>query len=77
MLMESINLTKRLCVIEEGNSFGAYSSEIVTSLIKNETKEFSILRGSNNSIIPSSRELENKVLPTKATITSAIIIFVR
>lgn len=74
-LLDSINKTNKLCFIEEGNSFASFSSEVVTMLVEKKCKNFSLLRISNNSIIPSSRELELNVLPTSFKIKSQISIF--
>ena len=75
-LLDSINKTNKLCIIEEGNSFASFSSEVVSMLVEKKCKNFSLLRISNNSIIPSSREFELKVLPTAIKIKSQISIFV-
>lgn len=76
-LGESVNNTNKLCIIEEGSSFASYSSEIVSNLIENKFNSFNLLRISNENIIPSSRELENNVLPTTNSITSSIIRFLK
>jgi 2-oxoisovalerate dehydrogenase E1 component len=75
-ILDSINKTNKLCFIEEGNSFASFSSEVVSMLVEMKCKNFSLLRISNNSIIPSSREFELKVLPTAIKIKSQISIFV-
>ena len=75
-LGDSISRTKKLCFIEEGNSFASYSSEVVSVLIENGNKNFALQRISNNTIIPSSRELELNVLPTSYKIKNIISIFV-
>jgi 2-oxoisovalerate dehydrogenase E1 component len=75
-LADSISRSKKLCFIEEGNSFASYSSEVVTTLIEKGCKIFSLQRISNNSIIPSSRELEIHVLPTSNKIKNIINKFV-
>jgi len=75
-LGDSINRTKKLCFIEEGNSFASYSSEVVSVLTENGNKNFSLQRISNNTIIPSSRELESFVLPTSNKIKNIITRFV-
>ena len=75
-LADSISRSKKLCFIEEGNSFASYSSEVVTTLIEKGCKNFSLQRISNNSIIPSSRELEIYVLPTSNKIKNIITKFI-
>ena len=69
----SINKTKLLYIVQEGNSFGSYGSEIVSNLIKNNFKEFEYINISNNTIIPSSRELEENILPTSEKISKLIL----
>ncbi len=69
----SLKKTKLLCIVQEGNSFGSFGSEVVSSLIKNNFKEFDLINISNNTIIPSSRELEEKVLPTNGKICKLIL----
>jgi 2-oxoisovalerate dehydrogenase E1 component len=76
-LINSINSTNKLCFVEEGNSFGSFSSEVVSNLVENNLNNFSLLRISNNTIIPSSRELEELVLPTYLKIKSSIISFLK
>lgn len=75
-LKESLNTTQSLAIIEEGNSFASFSSEVVSNLIEINSVNFRLLRISNNSIIPSSRELELNVLPTSLKIKSTIINFI-
>ena len=69
----SLKKTKLLCIVQEGNSFGSFGSEVVSSLIKNNFKDFDLINISNNTIIPSSRELEEKVLPTSEKISKLIL----
>jgi pyruvate/2-oxoglutarate/acetoin dehydrogenase E1 component len=69
----SLKKTKLLCLVQEGNSFGSFGSEIVTNLIRNNFKEFNLINISNNTIIPSSRELEENVLPTSEKISKLIL----
>jgi 2-oxoisovalerate dehydrogenase E1 component len=76
-LEDSLSITKKLCFIEEGSSFAAFSSEITTTLLENKCNNFTLLRISNNSIIPSSRELEQLVLPTSNKIRESLINFIK
>jgi 2-oxoisovalerate dehydrogenase E1 component len=69
----SLRKTKLLCIVQEGNSFGSFGSEVVSSLIENNCTEFDLINISNNTIIPSSRELEEKVLPTSEKISKLIL----
>jgi len=76
-LHDSVLNTNRLCFIEEGNSFASLSSEVITNLHENKCHDYSLLRISNNNIIPSSRELEEHVLPTEIKIKNSIINFLK
>lgn len=76
-LIDSISKTNKLCIVEEGNSFAAFSSEVVSNLIENNFNDYKLLRISNNTIVPSSRELEQNVLPTSLSIKSSIVNFVK
>jgi 2-oxoisovalerate dehydrogenase E1 component len=76
-LENSVSITKKLCFIEEGSSFAAFSSEITSTMLENKCNEFSLLRISNNTIIPSSRELEQLVLPNSNKIRESIINFIK
>jgi 2-oxoisovalerate dehydrogenase E1 component len=69
----SLKNTKLLCIVQEGNCFGSFGSEVVSSLIKNNFKDFNLINISNNTIIPSSRELEGTVLPTSEKISKLIL----
>jgi 2-oxoisovalerate dehydrogenase E1 component len=75
-LNESLSTTNKLCIVEEGNSFAALSSEIITNLLENHTSDFKVLRISNNNLIPSSRNMELKCLPTSTLIKNKIKLFV-
>ena len=72
-LDKSLSVTNKLLVVEEGNSFGAFSSELIASLMENKINNFELFRIANNNIIPSSRNLELAVLPSKEKIVSLII----
>lgn len=72
-LERSLKKTKLLFLIQEGHSYGSFCSEVVSSLIKNNVTDFDVINISNNTIIPSSRNLENKVLPTKEKISVLIL----
>jgi 2-oxoisovalerate dehydrogenase E1 component len=76
-LINSLKQTKNLCFVEEGNSFASFSSEVVSNLLDSKFNDFSLLRISNNSIIPSSRELEEMVLPNYLKINKLITNFLK
>jgi 2-oxoisovalerate dehydrogenase E1 component len=69
----SLKKTKLLCIVQEGNAFGSFGSEVVSSLMQNNFKSFDVINISNNSIIPSSREIEQRMLPTSEKITKLIL----
>jgi 2-oxoisovalerate dehydrogenase E1 component len=69
----SLKKTSLLCIVQEGHSFGSFGSEVVSVLIKNNFRNFNLINISNNTIIPSSRELEEKVLPTNEKISKLIL----
>lgn len=62
-IITSLQRTKKLLIVEEGNSFASWSSEIVAVISETELN-FSITRISNNEIIPSSFEAELNTLPS-------------
>jgi 2-oxoisovalerate dehydrogenase E1 component len=74
-LVNSISSTGSLCFVEEGSSYASFSSEVISDLHINDCSDFSLLRISNDSIIPSSRELEELVLPNCVRIKDSIINF--
>ena len=71
-LSDSLINTKKVCIIEEGSSFAAYSSELVAGLLEERDTHFKLLRIANRMIIPSSRDLELHVLPTKELIKTKL-----
>jgi 2-oxoisovalerate dehydrogenase E1 component len=73
LLLESLSVTNNLCLVEEGNSFASFSSEVLTNIFENGLKNFSFIKISNNLTIPSSRELESIVLPTSSKIVKTIL----
>jgi 2-oxoisovalerate dehydrogenase E1 component len=72
-LDKSLKKTGLLCIIQEGNSYGSFGSEVIARLLKNNIQGFDLINIANNLIIPSSRNLEEKVLPTSRRITNLIL----
>ncbi len=72
-LDKSLKKTGLLCIIQEGNSYGSFGSEVIARLLKNNIQGFDLINIANNLIIPSSRNLEEKVLPTSQRITNLIL----
>ena len=75
-LINSVSITSKLCFVEEGSSYASFSSEVISNLHVNNCTYFSLLRISNDSIIPSSRELEEQILPNYVKIKNSIIKFI-
>ena len=72
-LKVSVNKTKKLLTIEEGPSFAAIGSEVISSIVESGTNTFKVIRLGNNSVIPCSYEAENNLLPgTKDIIRSVL-----
>lgn len=72
-IYESLTKTNKLLTIEEGSSFAAFGSELISQLIMKGTKIEKILRIGNSEIIPSSFEAEINLLPSKEKIINAIL----
>jgi 2-oxoisovalerate dehydrogenase E1 component len=72
-LQNSIINTRFLCIVQEGSSYVSFGSEIVFQLKKENIIDFKLLSISNNSIIPSSRDKEQNVLPSSKKITQLIL----
>ena len=71
-LDKSLIKTKKLLIVEEGNSFASYGSELSAALLESNINNLELYRISNNTIIPSSKNLELAVLPSKEKIISMI-----
>ena len=74
-LLESIRVTKRLFIIEEGSRYGALSAEIMSYLLVNKIEIEKVSRFSNESIIPCAKEAEISVIPNRTTIVSNVLKF--
>ncbi len=62
-IITSLQITKKLLIVEEGNNFVAWSSEVIAKISEKQFN-FSITRISNNEIIPSSFDAELNTLPS-------------
>ena len=71
-LLESTKKTHKLLTVEEGSNIAALGSEAIAKLLENNVKIKKIKRIGCNSFIPTSRRLENNVLPNKDKIISAL-----
>ncbi len=74
-LLESIRMTKRLFIIEEGSKYGSLSAEILSYLLTNNIEIEKVSRFSNESIIPCAKEAEINVIPNHTTIVSNVLKF--
>lgn len=72
-IIKSVEITRKLVVIEEGSSIGGISSEIISNVIKQLTYYIDCLKiGALPVPIPAVKSLENLVLPNKYTIIKEI-----
>jgi len=72
-LTNFVKKSKNLIIVEEGNSFAAFGSEVVTQLLEAGVNIEVVKRISNNTIIPSSSVAESKLLPNKDNIIKTIL----
>ena len=71
-LSKSVKRTHKLLIVEEGSNIAALGSEAITRLLENNVRIEKIRRIGCNSFIPTSRNLENDVLPNKEKIISSL-----
>ena len=71
-IIDSVNKSKRLLIIEEGTSVSAWGSEIVALLAEHNVVLKKIIRMGNNTIIPCSGVAEKNLLPNNKTIIENI-----
>ena len=62
-IITSLQKTKKLLIVEEGNNFASWSSEVIAKISEKQLKS-SITRIGNNEIIPSSFDAELNTLPS-------------
>ena len=62
-IITSLQKTKKLLIVEEGNNFASWSSEVIAKISEKQLNS-SITRLSNNEIIPSSFDAELNTLPS-------------
>jgi len=62
-IIASLQITKKLLIVEEGNNFASWSSEVIAKISEKQLNS-SITRISNNEIIPSSFDAELNTLPS-------------
>jgi 2-oxoisovalerate dehydrogenase E1 component len=72
-IIKSVEVTRRLVVIEEGSSIGGVSSEIISSIVGLVSFHVDCHKiGALAVPIPSVKSLESQVLPNKNTIINAL-----
>lgn len=76
-IKDSVIKTKKLLTIEEGPSFAAIGSEVISSLVESGTNSFNVIRLGNNTVIPCSYEAENNLLPGTEDIIKAVLELVK
>ena len=72
-IAKQLSQTKKLIVIEEGSSYAAYSSELISALMETMNESFKVKRIAGLPVpIPSVKSLELQVLPDKDRIINEI-----
>ena len=72
-IFKNINFKDIPCIfIEEGSKRSAWSSEVVASLSEMGTEFKKVIRISNESIIPCSKDIEDKIIPSKQNLLAKI-----
>ena len=74
-IIESVSLTKAVVVVEEGQGFASLSSEIIAQIAEQSSLRETVFGRVTAApkIIPSSRPLEEKILPSVKSIADKII----
>lgn len=72
-IVDSVTITKRLVVVEEGSTIGGIASEIISNVAEKTDFNVQFLKiGSLPIPIPSVKSLERQVIPNKDRIINAI-----
>jgi 2-oxoisovalerate dehydrogenase E1 component len=73
-IVKSTKLSERIIVVEEGSTIGSIAGEISLRIKEEDSSlNFKMKRIGNNTIIPSSKKLEELILPSVKNIEKAII----
>jgi 2-oxoisovalerate dehydrogenase E1 component len=73
IIIESVKTTNKVVIIEEGSSYGSYSSEIIAELAESINSAFKVKRIASLPVpIPAVKSLELQVLPDKDRIINDI-----
>lgn len=76
-LKDSVINTKKLLTIEEGPSFAAIGSEVISSIVESGINTLNVIRLGNNSVIPCSYEAEKNLLPGTKDIIESVLKLVK
>lgn len=71
-LQKSCKKTNKILIVEEGPSYAAFGSELISTLVERNNYLKKVVRIGNNSVIPSSYSAEINLLPTSENIRSTI-----
>jgi len=74
-LIQSVIKTKFLIVLEEGQVTMGFSAEVISSLHSKCSFKSYRIGAKTNEVIPCSRNLENRVLPTTTSVYKQVINF--
>lgn len=71
-ILQSVKKTGRMLVVEEGQSFAALGSEIISKVVENGVPVKKLIRMGNNTIIPCAYTAETNLLPNPENIFESI-----
>ncbi|MBO9691821.1 alpha-ketoacid dehydrogenase subunit alpha/beta [Chryseobacterium sp.] len=71
-VIESVSVTKNICIIEEGSKYASLSGEIFSYFTEHKIALNKALRISNESLIPCAKDAELSVIPNKNLIFNKI-----
>ncbi|HPZ08865.1 MAG TPA: thiamine pyrophosphate-dependent enzyme [Candidatus Eremiobacteraeota bacterium] len=72
-LLESVEKSRKILLVEEGSSFAGLSSEVIAQIMESGVKLETVKRISWNNFIPSSYEMEKSVLPGTDHIVKGVV----
>jgi len=72
-LLESVNRSGKILLIEEGSSFAGLAGEVIAELMEKGAKLNMVKRLSWNNFIPSSYEMEKNCLPDAEQIVKGVL----
>ena len=71
-ILQSVEKTKKVLIVEEGPTFSAWGSEVLAQLITLINSKIKVARIGNDNIIPASICVEENLLPNTETIENKI-----